>query len=1328
MGWQDQSELVEAPAWLEQTEEVVSPQVQLARETPAGEAFLVGLGSGVGSTWRGTEQLLSEYVGSGQSAQEIAADTKAVRALERESKAAFAGELLGNALDPIGWLIPAGKAATILQMAKMGAKFGAVGGVLGPTEELGAEGLKERALGLGAGAVLGGVFAGILGSLLNAGRAVRGKELIPWIKEPEVMPRPELKQPGGPLGEELPTLRGVPEETPRLPEVAEEAPLPALRERVGESVPRLPGSFEPIRVPEPLPTIEKIAEERPLDIFSPAGSAENPLPFHFTLPEGPRTRPVEVTPESRLLVLPEERTVLDSAIAKQKNGQEFLLSAEEKIALSKIESEMSGPKIALDYDAIGSPESLALTQQGVRASALAHLGNGSYRGALGEIAKLEPVSNQTLSFWGKIANRLLENPHVDPKSVEIKPSLKGARGLYRYADGGMEFSLQHADLETILHEGTHYVGNRAIIAEFAGKGELLTPAERTGAQGLLRQFRAVTQDPKAQLAIEQAFVQHGRVRGESNPFRYGQLVLRTIQKNPAEFFAYGSTNPFFQKVLREIPLENSTAWQKMSNSWREMLGLEPKFQTQLDDFLWNANLVVKESKGLAPGFDIPRVAKNAVGKLSREAGFASPEIMVRLAATGGGAVAGAVLNPKNPLEGALMGAAVGLGVSGAGIKVAQGLLTRGLKSPQAAAEVAPRLARQTGKNIQASGVHELIKDWDYRAKANERSIAQAYALLKKVAPTQEANEKLLFNLDTGASPGDPAVRTAKALFDSVWQKAHDAGVVKNYVENYVTHLYDWGTQKGSSALVQLRNMIEQDYAQGLKTKTPFDKGRVFKTYQLAAEKAGLEPLTTDVAQIYGIHARSMLEASNNAQLIKGIKDLKGIDGEPLVTTYSAGEFPAGFTTVNHPQWRGYAVSKSIAPELIAMFAADNPFLATRLAHGVSLAAKKGIFMLSGFHFKSLAEAAMGAIRNPRAVVRAVDLLKMYRQGGAGDIIDTALRGGLEVGHGTLDTANRGLWDSVVKSSTRLMDSIVPGGGMLVKAPVKVEEAWSKALWEQFHPMLKLSVWEQEFQRLMRKRPDLGTEAASEMAARFSNDIFGGQDWLRNALVVQGDVARRFMLEAASPQGRRAMQIGLLAPDWLVSTFRAYTGAFRRGVDPAERAMYQKYLAQSFFLYGVIGDALNMHFTGHHFWENRDPDGKLNPTVVDMGDGRKLWLSKHLMEVPHWVMDPGGTALNKLGYIPKEIFTQLQNKEWLSTKGAPNIVPEGTSFAGNVGYRFVHALKGFVPISLQEYQRSGAEAALLGAAGVPIRGKSFEEQARLKAERQRQRELKKLRGE
>lgn len=134
----------------------------------------------------------------------------------------------------------------------------------------------------------------------------------------------------------------------------------------------------------------------------------------------------------------------------------------------------------------------------------------------------------------------------------------------------------------------------------------------------------------------------------------------------------------------------------------------------------------------------------------------------------------------------------------------------------------------------------------------------------------------------------------------------------------------------------------------------------------------------------------------------------------------------------------------------------------------------------------------------------------------------------------------------------------------------------------------------------------------------------------------------------------------------------------------------------------------MHFSGHHLWENDDP------TMVDLGDGRKLQLSKHFMEPIHWMTKPGQQALNKLGYVPSEPLKQIMGTEYLSVKGAP---PMDTSAVG----RIKHAAKGFAPITSQQALQQGLGPAALGFIGLPIYGrdeatavKEARERAELKA--------------
>jgi len=1290
---------------------------KVAKELSPMEAFGLSARYGFEFITEGIKQASSEYLGKGEQAEEIAYDAKAQRILREEHGiAALAGEVIGNVADPLGWLIPLGTANRIM----MGLKIAGVGagiGLVGPTEELGKKGEEQRlknSLVYGA-TTAGGV--GLFGILAKLGRMARGiPEFNPQISKPrtegefpQLNDQPIYEQPVKEQSGELPKLNETALEVEKLPS-GEEVTLPALHELPEQSVPMLPKeklskgeaevkAIEPAVVADstvdpaadanwtkspdeltiketPLPElspIEAIASERravnlTTDIFEPAGSKDNPFPFHVKMGKSPE------------IVIDYERGVVNS-------------------------------------------NTRSLVHNAVKDSAFARLENGDFRGALGEVSKLSGMKNDPDTvFMGDLAKLFLDNPRINPMKVHLVDQIPQGRGAFRNDTGELILSKKNADIETFLHESAHAAGNTAIFKRIAGE-EGLTVAEGKAADGLIQQYEWFKQQPKLQQTLEEVLVQAERQRGARDPYASARAKMGDITDKPVEFFAYGFTNPPIRKVLQSVPYETGTFWSKVVDKWRDIIGLPIGKKTQFDRFMGNAKTLVKESSGKPAGLDtvlsadrVSFMAKKGLGTAARslETGNISPQLLARLASTSGGAIAGAALNPNNPLEGAIGGAALGLGISTAGIRAIQSLVQKAVKSPAAAAKVAPMIGKDIVNEAKPAGFSDLIKAWDHGAKRNERLISQGYETMRSLAKNEAEKDALLYRMDTGERPNDPAVKTATALFDSIWEKANKEGVVNGYEQNYITHLYDWGKQSGSATLNTLRNMVEQGGTSGkLGITTPFEQKRLFKTYQLAAEKAGLIPLTTDPAQIYVIHANSMLKAGNNKQLITELRKVINPEtGDRMVRAYKQGEFPEGYGTVNSPQFRGYAVDKSIIPTLESMFSAADTFTFTRIAHGVSLAAKKGLFAFSGFHLKALGEVALGAARNPKVIPRGIQLLKMYREGGAGDMVDTLLKGGLEVSHGTLDTAHKEAWGALVQDVTRGLEKIHPYASLPVKGLVAAEAGVSKVLWEVVHPMLKLGIAEQEFQRLLRKRPDLGTDAIGEMSARFTNDIFGGQNWLRNAIVVKSPRLQKIALEMASARGRQYMQIAALAPDWAVSSIKSWTGALKPG---PEGNMYRKYLMQSLALYATIGDALNLHYTGKHFWENEDP------LSVEMGDGRRLQLSKHLMEVPHLLSNPADFVLGKLGYIPQEMYSILFNRQYASTKGAPAVVPKGVSTLAGIGYHFNHALKGFVPISAMEISKNPVRG-IAGALGVPIRGKSYEERDEIKQERKQVRRL------
>lgn len=619
--------------------------------------------------------------------------------------------------------------------------------------------------------------------------------------------------------------------------------------------------------------------------------------------------------------------------------------------------------------------------------------------------------------------------------------------------------------------------------------------------------------------------------------------------------------------------------------------------------------------------------------------------------------------------------------------------------------------------------NEKIKDWDGQNKVDQRAVMQGENLLTSLEKDKAARENLYDVIESGTQKDHPFVKAFRGLSDTIYDRASKAGVVNSYIDNYITHMYDFGKQTNSQALdalYRLSDNLGRTTSSGMSTKSPYARERTFATIQEAANKMGLKPLTKDPAEVYQVYATSMLKAVNNKKLIEELQNIKNPDtGQGLIINMPKdGSFPKNYTTVNNRQFFGKLVDKSVAPTIDSMFSAYNPSDIARVMQTVSALAKTAIFSFSGFHIKSLADVLVGSARTKNIITDQAKLMDMWKNSKGGDVVEDLLRGGLEIGHASLDL-NPGLVKGIVNDSAAMADKLVPGLGMVVKVPGKVAEGLTDFLWKVVHPSFKMSLASQEYARLLSKGID--KKQAAEMASTFANDAMGGLNWRRLALNASTDVGENLANALASKRGQAYAQIGLLAPDWTIATARSWLGAIRKGANPAERAMYAKYLLQSAVIYAGVADALNMYFTGHHFWQNDDP------TYVDMGDGRKMQLSKHFMEGIHWITDPDKTLANKLGTIPAELISQLTNKQYVSSKGAPDIVPkEKQDFLHKqnlaeqkskaLGLRLEHLASRFSPITGQALMNQTPESALSGFLGVPILGKTTEEKQKADIEK------------
>jgi hypothetical protein len=389
----------------------------------------------------------------------------------------------------------------------------------------------------------------------------------------------------------------------------------------------------------------------------------------------------------------------------------------------------------------------------------------------------------------------------------------------------------------------------------------------------------------------------------------------------------------------------------------------------------------------------------------------------------------------------------------------------------------------------------------------------------------------------------------------------------------------------------------------------------------------------------------------------------------------------------------------------------------------SLSLKRIATGLSLFHAQNLFNAYVGAsgfgtLKAKSAIDAA---LKAYRDGGLGDTTDLLLRNGLKVEAGRpmeVDLhamAKAGaLADGFInRAFGTKFSAFEKGFGGVEKLQ---RETFDRLTWDYLHTGMKLAVAHREVERLMLKNPKLTKDEVAKQVSSFVNDTFGGLDWYRVATETQSQWARKMAMSALSPRGRAKLQIGLFAPDWTLSTFRAMYKALPGSGDmPLTRGLHQKYVARTAVMWATLLNGYNLYASGngdpskgHNIWDNKDP------TRIEWADGTTQQIAKHAMEGPEWLMRPRQTALGKLGTPVKLPLELATGKEYLQADGnAPAITSRTQHVLGALAP--IWAESGADPVRTPNDSISRAVASFMGA---PFHGRTKEEKARAQFDRER----------
>lgn len=986
-------------------------------------------------------------------------------------------------------------------------------------------------------------------------------------------------------------------------------------------------------------------------------------------------------------------------------------------------------------------------------------------------------------------------PFVGPKSTA--PTTLAAAGLVSELATKMTPEIEAA---TIAKFRDNPAGSRA---KDTAATELYNENHRQVA-------RAISSYAKAGIDLEE-IVQHtfikafrtlekspeeGGFRGDSKFSTYLHTIATNLAKN-----AYKRGNPLKLEELTDehadligdpqarTPLQELQNQALAARMQRAIERLPDEFRDtfSMKHLEGMNNAEIAQRQGIPEGTVASRLSR-ALIRLQRdlrefsdgESGKADPRVVAGIAALGGSAVLGSYLNPDHPL----VGAGYGIGV---------GALLMGAKPIEWTKALVKATAFQ-GPRVDISG---LIGDVAYGVKVQKRVNLQNRDRWSKAVPDAARQEAIYQYLEgeipTQLNPVEKAVaQEVRNNFNLLGEAAKKAGVVKTLLEDYATRIYDRPAQ----------GMFNIKSVGGASTTSPFAKPRGYKT-RAEAEAAGWKTKTTNILNVMDVYADSMTRAIQHKDLITTLEAAALPDGTKLIT--DSKHVPKGYVFSRIPQLAGKFVHPDIMPDLEFVFQSRNVGAMLGALDAINSTQKRMAVSASLFHAMALEHAMIGAtsvLKSPVLAAKAFGqsflpqvfgeslAIRMIREGGAGDLVDRGMRAGLEFSldhlgkSASMEDVSGGMYKGLETTSAYL-DSAVPQlGKQTVGRFIELNHLFDKAMWGRFHTTLKLETFADKSSALSRNnarevaagRGELKSQAEiDKMAASFVNDIYGGLNWYQLGNEFQSRWGRQLAMAAVSPRGRLAMRLVLFAPDWTISTTRAFTKAFGgqglaaaaggvigsqlltdsgeskavggafgalagfgaaaalglkgpkgsglRGALPEElggRAqnlvdLHRQYLMRSAFLYTGIVDALNYQFSGHHIW---DPEQK-DPTRLDLGDGRTMQVSKHFMEPFHWLIDPKKQAMGKASFVVKETGSQLMDQEYLSPHGAPRIggTPRGQDVSLPV--RVGHALKQFTPISAQGFEAANPQSAAASLAGMPIYGKTYAERETLKQQRKQE---------
>ena len=654
--------------------------------------------------------------------------------------------------------------------------------------------------------------------------------------------------------------------------------------------------------------------------------------------------------------------------------------------------------------------------------------------------------------------------------------------------------------------------------------------------------------------------------------------------------------------------------------------------------------------------------------------------------------------------------------------------------------------------------------------AIRRNVTNNAERLKEMVPDAATREQVAIAID--AKKTDTLTGPAKDLADKytsdmkdIGERALKEGVVKGLLTDYVTHIVNWADFPKGALDTFLGDVFKTagDSTKKMSPESRFGMERKIETFTqlervladindriaLAGKDFKLEIKTKDIAEIYKQYGLSMEKAIENKKLVESVLSARNPAGESLIRRVTDKDpLPTGWEMINDRQFAGYAVHPDLAPALKFAFETKSGAILNGL-YTVSQAIKRLNVIASFFHAKSLLEVLSSTGTPIYTPLKEVGLgivdkaqgtelsgirkaVEQFKKGGLGDSVDKWIKGGLVLE--LPEDVKKGLLGSTGKFADSMISKYGPKTHILESALTTTEKytlgITDKITWDYLHTGGKLYIADKYLERA---RIDAGKKGVpfDEAASRkeitsFVNKAFGGLNWFQEARSVQNEFGKRMAMAAYSPEGRKYLQVLLFAPDWTISTVKAFTAALPKDLNPLKmhpiegirgmatpstQADYARlYQFKTALTYLTLLNGINLLTADRPIWENKDP------TRIEFPDGTSMQAMKHAMEPYHWLADPAKTLTNKLGFLPKAAIVATTGLEYPSPYAPKMVDPSAFNRAKAVASM---ALPFQASAAMSAPEGEGAKRALLGTLGVPVYGSTPAQKKAKNKERSKQ---------